>query len=1009
MKINKLTFYITFLLFFIYNSNYSQSDNSTYDEAKPFCADEGLLFPNVHDGSTAESGPNYSCLGSQPNVAWYYLQISTSGLIELTISQNTEADGSGAGLDVDFICWGPFTDTASVTDADLNTPNEIDCSYSAAPVEECVIPNAIVGEFYLIAITNYNGSAGYITVEQTKGGGSTNCEILAPITDHELCEGETLELDATPINNPLGNELSYQWTLLNEATGLHEDIVGEDEATISITTSGTYGVNITDTVLGDVIFEDGVITFHEVAEITADIDDILACELGDETFDFPTMLDAEVLTGLDATLFSVSYHTTEDDANNNENPITGNYTTTTTGTIWVRVENVNSTDCFSTTSFELNEHPEVTVNTPNDLFVCENILVHDLTVQNDVINNSGNVTITYFDNAGVEIVSPASYIGANGDTITAKVVDNTTNCEAETTFQIWINDLPVVTVPANMVQCADNTTFDLTSQDGLVTTETGVTITYYNAAGDEITTADAYTGANNEVITATVTNDTTTCEDSVTFELILNPLPVVTPTYSISDCDLDQDGLITWDISLQTTILDNAGAYTVTYYSDAALTTEITNLNTYVSGDASVFYQLEDNVTGCQNSGLFNLELGAQPVVEPSYQYELCDDLVADGIRSFDLTSLDAQIIGSNFNTAVSYYEVLDFAPGADLPTSPAITNPSDYVSGTNTIFGYVYDVSSGCWTTTEINLVVGEIPVVNLDITHYELCDDDYDGYTLFNLSTKEAEILAPAANPATAIVEYYNTQDDALAGVNQIVAPNIVNYQNATQNVHQVWVKVSYDVSECAAYTSFYVIVHPKPLINEVNNIEMCDDGDGSVAFDLTNTQTTEEILNGQNGISITYFTDLNEANQAVIDEANGNVGSFAYIATPDNFENTVTPVQTIYAVLKNDVTGCGTVTPFNIEVLPQPEFPDELQTLEVCEDDINDGITTVYLTDADAYYNASTPGFIVTYHHTEADAFDGLNAIASPYINNATPDNFTVWVRLENNVTHCFDITT
>uniref|UniRef100_UPI0018CBA761 choice-of-anchor L domain-containing protein n=1 Tax=Aureivirga sp. CE67 TaxID=1788983 RepID=UPI0018CBA761 len=859
-----------------------------------------------------------------------------------------------------------------------------------------------------------------------------NPEIDEPFissNDNIKCYGDSYVLGGDPVEGA-----NYQWYVYTEEIDQWSPVENAIDSEYEVFESGIYKIVATFGSSNCTKEAETVVEFVIPAEPLEPVTDKSVCSDGTTgaVFDLSDY-DEEVLQTNDPNIFSVHYYLFDYQINDLALTIDDITLTPTfpSVTIWAQVKNNSEgplTECYEVVemSFSLVGIPEV--NPVTDLVVCDVVTPtnlagfeeFDLTVtEAELLGGLDSVDydIKYYEDDlyTIEITNPDTYtnIVANNQTIYVKITpagsSDSTACLVENQFEIIVNELPVVTVPANMVQCADNTIFDLTTQNDLITTETGVTITYYNAAGDEITTADAYTGANNEVITATVTNDTTTCEDSVTFELILNPLPVVTPTYSISDCDLDQDGLITWDISTQTTTLDNAGAYTVTYYSDAALTTEITNLNTYVSGAASVYYQLEDNVTGCLNSGLFNLEIGAQPVVEDLYLFEECDDLVPDGIRSFDLTSLDAQIIGSNLNTAVSYYEVLDFAPGADLPTSPAITNPSDYVSGTNTIFGYVYDVSSGCWTTTEINLVVGEIPVVNLDITHYELCDDDYDGYTLFNLSTKEAEILAPTVDPSTANIKYYNSQADAEADVDEIVAPNIVNYQNATQNVHQVWVKVSYDVSECAAYTSFYVIVHPKPLINEVNNIEMCDDGDGSVAFDLTNTQTTDEILNGQNGISITYFTDLNEANQAVIDEANGNVGSFAYIATPANFENTVTPVQTIYAVLKNDVTGCGTVTPFNIEVLPQPEFPDELQTLEVCEDDINDGITTVYLTDADAYYNASTPGFIVTYHHTEAEAFDGLNAIASPYINNATPDNFTVWVRLENNVTHCFDITT
>uniref|UniRef100_UPI0018CA3F1B L-type lectin-domain containing protein n=1 Tax=Aureivirga sp. CE67 TaxID=1788983 RepID=UPI0018CA3F1B len=840
---------------------------------------------------------------------------------------------------------------------------------------------------------------GYFGFTGSTGGASNLHQIcfqylsfveLADIEDKVICEGETVDdVDVT-----FTGAFSYEWS---PAAGVSDITIPDPVFSPTVTT--TYEVEIYDD-CGDKYENTFTIEVTSPPVFTEPVDQTI-CQ-GD-LFDLNTV-STTILADM-STL--ISYY--NDAAFTDEITDLTNFSPNTTQTVYIKL---GGGECGDSTQFEMTVIESPALTTPDPISFCSftGTEIYDLDSLVSTITSDTTVDVKFYSDATftTEIIDLTNYTVSSTHSVYV-LATNTTGCTSSTSVEFIMNLIPVVTTPADIVQCADNTTFDLTTQDDAITTETGVAIVYYDGAGVEITNADSYTGTNGEIITATVTNTTSNCEDSVTFELILNPLPVVTPTYTIYDCDLDEDGLITWDLTLQNSNLDNSGTYTVTYYSDAGLASEITNSDTFISGDTTVYYQLEDNVTGCLNSGMFNVEIGDQPTVDQTFQYELCDDLVADGIRSFDLTTLDAQILGSNTNTSISYYEVLDFAPGADLPTSPAIANPADYVSDSKTIYAYLYNNDSLCWVTTEIELVVGEIPVISTDIDHLEVCDDDYDGFSLFNLSIKETEILTPTVDPDTATVEYYNTQDDAEAGTNQIVAPNIVNYQNATQNVHQVWVKVYYALGECAAYTSFYVIVHPKPLINEVNNIEMCDDGDGSVAFDLTNTQTTEEILNGQNGISITYFTDLNEANQAVIDEANGNVGSFAYIATPDNFENTVTPVQTIYAVLKNDVTGCGTVTPFNIEVLPQPEFPDELQTLEVCEDDINDGITTVYLTDADAYYNASTPGFIVTYHHTEADAFDGLNAIASPYINNATPDNFTVWVRLENNVTHCFDITT
>ena len=55
--------------------------------ALPFCAGSsstGISFPNT---TNSPSPGTYSCLGTQPNAAWYYLQISQSGNLTFTIRQ----------------------------------------------------------------------------------------------------------------------------------------------------------------------------------------------------------------------------------------------------------------------------------------------------------------------------------------------------------------------------------------------------------------------------------------------------------------------------------------------------------------------------------------------------------------------------------------------------------------------------------------------------------------------------------------------------------------------------------------------------------------------------------------------------------------------------------------------------------------------------------------------------------------------------------------------------------
>jgi gliding motility-associated-like protein len=159
--------------------------------AAPFCTGTAYSFP-ASTNTTSQSGPDYGCLATQPNPAWYYLQVGTSG--QIIIDMN-----SSASVDIDFICWGPFTSPTGPCTAGLTAAATVDCSYSTAAAETCTIPNALVGQYYMLLITNYSNQVTDINFSQSNtgtGAGSTNCNILCSITSMNANAGA-----CNPANN----------------------------------------------------------------------------------------------------------------------------------------------------------------------------------------------------------------------------------------------------------------------------------------------------------------------------------------------------------------------------------------------------------------------------------------------------------------------------------------------------------------------------------------------------------------------------------------------------------------------------------------------------------------------------------------------------------------------------------------------------------------------------------------------------------------------------------------
>ena len=141
-----------------------QSDCST---AVPFCTNTGVTFSATSNSSTAPSGPDYGCLGTQPNPAFFIFQIANSGNLTLSLS-------SSPSNDIDFICWGPFANPNTLC-SQLTSTNIVDCSYSAFSIETCQINGANSGDYYIMLITNYSNSPCDINFSQINGNGTTDC------------------------------------------------------------------------------------------------------------------------------------------------------------------------------------------------------------------------------------------------------------------------------------------------------------------------------------------------------------------------------------------------------------------------------------------------------------------------------------------------------------------------------------------------------------------------------------------------------------------------------------------------------------------------------------------------------------------------------------------------------------------------------------------------------------------------------------------------------------------
>ena len=164
-------FFFIFLAFFIQYNLFAQS--RFCQNATQIC-DNISQYPAGVGSGEAPGGNNYSCLGTQPNPAWYYFKIASSGSVIIDLL-NT------AVVDVDFVLYGPFPNeqTAFAQCGRLGLGgaygNIIDCSYDPQAFEEINISNANAGDVYILLITNFSDAPTMIYTTPNRGSAEISC------------------------------------------------------------------------------------------------------------------------------------------------------------------------------------------------------------------------------------------------------------------------------------------------------------------------------------------------------------------------------------------------------------------------------------------------------------------------------------------------------------------------------------------------------------------------------------------------------------------------------------------------------------------------------------------------------------------------------------------------------------------------------------------------------------------------------------------------------------------
>lgn len=180
-------------------------------------------------------------------------------------------------------------------------------------------------------------------------------------------------------------------------------------------------------------------------------------------------------------------------------------------------------------------------------------------------------------------------------------------------------------------------------------------------------------------------------------------------------------------------------------------------------------------------------------------------------------------------------------------------------------------------------------------------LCDDDYDGSAVFDL-TFVKNIILNGQPPSNYNISFHETQTDAENNTNPVAANGV--YTNIS-NPQVIYTRTTDTNNTCLSVSSFNLIVEELPFLEPIPDQEICNCGMTSpVLFNSTNPN-----------ISGNWRTLGNSALTGWISSGTGNI--------IDSFElcNLTNTPQTISFVIEpfNVVNGClGYALEFSITVL-------------------------------------------------------------------------------------------
>ena len=379
--------------------------------------------------------------------------------------------------------------------------------------------------------------------------------------------------------------------------------------------------------------------------------------------------------------------------------------------------------------------------------------------------------------------------------------------------------------------------------------------------------------------------------------LVVYDVPTVTSPVSLVQCDNDNDGFTTVNLTQKESDITAVANTTFTYYKtflgakngDETNSSFISNPTAFYTNSNVIWVRIVENIHGCFNVSELDVTVSATQIPSTfQRKFYQCDDFLdsngnntinnddRDGIATFDFSMVTADITALLPTTAaftIKYYKNFGDA-SMEVDASGNSLEISQNTADFNSINHYRnigYPNLQHIWVRIEstadnscyglgpfITLTVEALPIAYSynDTNIIRHCDDNQDGSYAFNTNILQQVILNGQTN---GVVSYFDETGAPLPS--PLPNPFLVN-GSKTITVRVTNASTLAANGPCYDEETIQYIVDDLPEAFPVNSslLNVCDEEldpleqDGLYAFDTSTFEAT--ILNGQTGRIVKYF---------------------------------------------------------------------------------------------------------------------------------------------------------